>query len=341
MKFMAAVLRALNEPLSIEPLYTEESLSVGQVLVQVQCSGICGAQLGEITGVKGPDKYLPHLLGHEGSGIVRKIGPGVKHVREQDHVVMHWRKGVGIEADPPTYCDAGGQKVGGGWVTTFNEYAVVSENRLTRIPKQTPKHIAALMGCALTTALGVINNDAQVKFGQSVAVIGCGGVGLNIVQAAAMASAFPIVGVDILPVKREMAVKFGAKAACQDFTDIREMFPRGVDVIIETTGRPELVEQAYHHTAPGGKTVLVGQMRHDASAAIQTLPMHTGKTLFASEGGQTNPTVDIPRYLRLWESGRLNLDGLITDVVRLADINAALDKIRSGQVGRCIVEMGE
>jgi hypothetical protein len=139
-------------------------LECGQVLVQIHQTGICGAQINEIAGTKGPDKFLPHLLGHEGGGIVLKTGPGVTHVREADHVVLHWRKGAGIHARPAKY-QWDGRTVNSGWVTTFNECAIVSENRLTPIPKSVPFDIAALMGCAVTTALGLINNLAQLKIG--------------------------------------------------------------------------------------------------------------------------------------------------------------------------------
>src|SRR5204863_5793005 len=127
-------------------------LDVGQVLVKISCTGICGAQLGEISGVKGPDKFLPHLLGHEGGGEVVGVGPGVTQVKEGDRVVMHWRKGAGIHARPAKY-QWGSRTVNAGWVTTFQEYAVVSENRVTPIPKDVPFEVAALMGCAVTTAL--------------------------------------------------------------------------------------------------------------------------------------------------------------------------------------------
>src|SRR5438309_1246991 len=132
MNFKAAVLVEHNQPLQIIEL-TPNPLEVGQILVKVMCSGVCGAQLGEIAGVKGQDKYMPHLLGHEGAGVVQDIGPGVTHVRIGDPVAMHWRKGVGIEAKPAVYSlvmTRGAQTIGGGSVTTFNEMAVVSENRL-------------------------------------------------------------------------------------------------------------------------------------------------------------------------------------------------------------------
>ena len=182
MKFRAAILQKHDAPLAIDEI---ESLPLecGQVLVEIHRSGICGAQLNEIAGAKGPDRFLPHLLGHEGGGVVVEIGPGVTCVRPGDHVVLHWRKGAGIHAQPAKY-RRGQQQINSGWVTTFSQYSVVSENRLTPIPKDIPFEIAALMGCAVTTALGLINNLARLKIGQSIAVFGCGGVGLNVVQGA-------------------------------------------------------------------------------------------------------------------------------------------------------------
>jgi len=141
-----------------------KALSFGQVLVKVHYSGICGAQINEIEGAKGPDKFLPHLLGHEGSGTVLDVGVGVKTVRKDDRVVMHWRQSDGLQSETPAY-QWEGRKVNAGWVTTFNEYAVVSENRLTAIPKDFDLKLAPLFGCAVTTAMGVVNNDAHVKIG--------------------------------------------------------------------------------------------------------------------------------------------------------------------------------
>ena len=193
MRFKAAILTELNKPLVIDELDIPV-LDVGQVLVKVHASGICGAQIGEISGAKGLDKWLPHLLGHEGGAEVLETGLGVTQVKPGDHVVMHWRKGQGIEAKPPRYkwgwMPPNGS-VGGGWVTTFNEMAVVSENRLTPIPKDISFDVAALMGCAVTTALGMVNNEAKIMIGESVAVAGAGGVGLNVIQAAFLAGAVP------------------------------------------------------------------------------------------------------------------------------------------------------
>ena len=205
----AAILTELKKPLVIADISLPPKLSFGQVRVRIFYSGICGAQLNEIEGAKGPDKFLPHLLGHEGSGIVLEVGPGVKTVRKDEHVVLHWRPSNGVQSETPVY-DWQGKKVNAGWVTTFNEEAIISENRLTPIPKDFDLKLAPLLGCAVTTAMGVVNNDAHVKIGQSVIVFGVGGVGLNIVQAAAMVSANPIIAIDLFDEKLEMAKKFGA-----------------------------------------------------------------------------------------------------------------------------------
>lgn len=204
----AAILTELKKPLAIGEVCLPETLDVGQVLVRIHYSGICGSQLGEIDGAKGEDKFLPHLLGHEGSGAVVDIGPGVKHVKPGDKVVLHWRKGLGIESPVPSY-RWNGEKLNAGWITTFNEFAVVSENRVTRIPPDSDMRVAALFGCAVTTGFGVVLNNANLKIGESVVVFGAGGVGLNIVQAAAMVSAYPIVAVDRFENRLELAVVSG------------------------------------------------------------------------------------------------------------------------------------
>ena len=136
-------------------------LSKGQVLIKIQYSGVCGSQIGEIDGVKGKDKFLPHLLGHEATGVVIKKNKSVKKIKLKDRVILHWKKGGGFNSKTPVYfCK--GKKINAGWVTTFNNYAVVSENRITKLPKNLTMKQGVIFGCALTTAYGVIFND--VKF---------------------------------------------------------------------------------------------------------------------------------------------------------------------------------
>jgi len=155
----AAILVEQRKPLVVDEIELPSTLEVGQVLVKVHYSGICGSQLGEIDGAKGEDKFLPHLLGHEASGTVLETGPGVKHVKTGDTVVLHWRKSLGIEGSPPNYLWRG-KKLNAGWIATFNEYAIVAENRLTPIPADSDLEVAALFGCAVTTGFGVVVNNA-------------------------------------------------------------------------------------------------------------------------------------------------------------------------------------
>ncbi len=346
-KFRAAVLVELNAPLQLAELDLPEQLAYGQVLVKVHYSGICGAQINEIEGAKGPDKFLPHLLGHEGSATVIEVGEGVRTVKPGDRVVMHWRQSNGIQSPTPTY-SWNGRKVNSGWVTTFNEYAIVSENRVTPIPHDFDLKLAPLFGCAVTTAFGVINNNAHVKVGQSVVVFGVGGVGLSTVQAASMVSANPVIAVDIVDSKVEMAMRFGATHAFNsrktaDLDDqIRSIVGAGgVDVVVDTTGNPRVIEQAYGLTHADGKTILVGVPKKGDNVSIYTLPLHFKKVLRGSHGGDAEPHVDIPRYVRLMQAGKFNLAGLVTHEFKLEQINEAIAIVKSGEAGRVLVAMGE
>lgn len=342
----AAILEKLNAPLVVDSIEMPE-LTCGQVLVRVLVSGICGTQLGEINGSRGPDKHLPHLLGHEGGGIVSKIGPGVTRVKQGDHVVMHWRRGPGIEAYFPKYIRNNGTIVGGGLVTTFNEFAVVSENRLTPIDDDIPYDIAALMGCAVTTGLGVINNEAKLKIGQSIAVFGCGGVGLSVIQGAAIVSANPIIALDKYKEKLNMARYLGATHVVDLslIQDVKEFIfkttgHREIDVTVECTGLTNPIEEAYDLTAPNGHTILVGLPGYDQDLRLRSIIKgFKGKTLICSEGGKADPAMDIPRYLALYFSGKLKLHKMITHKYPLEKINEALDTVRSGDAGRVMITM--
>lgn len=345
-RMKAAILVELNQPLVVTEIELPDRLAFGQVLVKVHYSGICGAQFNEIQGAKGPDKFLPHLLGHEGSGIVLAIGEGVTRVQRGDHVVMHWRPSEGLQCQPSSY-NWNGKRVNAGWVTTFNDHAIVSENRLTVIPDDFDMKLAPLFGCAVTTAMGVINNDAQVKIGQSVVVFGVGGVGLNVIQAAAMVSANPIIGIDLFDKKLDMAKRFGSTHVFNsketgDYGErIRQIVgEKGADVVIDTTGNTRVIEAAYELTHPDGKTILVGVPRKGDNISIYSLPLHFKKVLKGSHGGSVRPNLEIPRYIGLFKLGKLKLDGLITHEFELEDINEALDTIRKGEAGRIVVSMG-
>lgn len=342
----AAILVEQHVPLMVDGVKLPGTLCFGQVLVKVMYSSICGSQLGEIDGVKGEDGYLPHLLGHEGSGVVIDIGQGVKTVKKGDHVVMHWKEGSGITSEPPMYSWKG-KPLNAGWVTTFNEYAVVSENRVTAIDSSFPMELAPLLGCAVTTGFGIINNDAQVKIGESVVVLGAGGVGLSVIQGACLVSAHPVVAVDLYDNKLELAAKLGATHCInaahggdpyQLALDI--VGENGADVVVENTGQTEMIELAYRLSACQGRSVLVGVPAQGKKASIFTLPLHFGKILTGSHGGDAMPHIDIPRYVDLYHAGKLNFEDLITDRFKLVGINDAIEKMRAGKIsGRCLISV--
>jgi S-(hydroxymethyl)glutathione dehydrogenase/alcohol dehydrogenase len=339
----AAILVESRKPLVVDEIELPAALDVGQVLVKVLHTSICGAQLNEIAAVKGPDKFLPHLLGHEASATVIETGPGVTTVKPGDTVVLHWRPSQGIQSPTPAYRWRGA-KLNAGWVTTFNDYAVVSENRMTVIPADFDLKIAPLFGCAVTTAAGVICNDAGVKIGESVVVFGAGGVGLPVVQFASLAGAHPVVAVDVLPEKLAMARARGATHCIEatPSTDVaagvREIVgARGPDKVIETTGVKAVIEMAYDLTHPDGTCVLVGVPSEKVT--IYTLPIHFNKVLTGSHGGDAAPHIDIPRIIRLVQAGRISFDGIITHEFPLEEINDALELVRSGTAGRVLLNV--
>jgi S-(hydroxymethyl)glutathione dehydrogenase/alcohol dehydrogenase len=341
----AAILAKQREPLVVDEVSLPEGLEFGQVLVRVVYSGICGAQLNEIDGAKGEDPYLPHLLGHEGSGVVLEVGPGVKCVSAGQRVVMHWRKGRGIEAAPAKY-QWRGRPLNAGWVTTFNACAVVSENRVTPVPDGMELDVAPMLGCAVTSGLGVITNDARVRIGESVVVFGAGGVGLNVIQGAVLAGAHPIVAVDLFDSKLEFARHFGATHTINSRqadarTEVRRVVGGGgADVVVDVTGQVAVIETAYELAGPAGRVILVGVPTKGQKASFYTLPLHFGKVITGSHGGETDPTADIPRYARLYRAGKLRLRELITDRMPLSRINEAIARMRSGAVvGRCLLEV--
>lgn len=333
----AAVLEQIDAPLAIRDVELTE-LKVGQVLVRVLVSGLCGAQLHEIRGHKGNAKFLPHLMGHEGCGIVDKIGPGVTTVNLGDKVVMHWRPGSGIEAPFPSYV-LDGKSMSSGKCTTLSEYSIVSENRLTTVPQDTPEDLCAILGCALTTAMGIIDNEVDLKFGESVAVIGCGGVGLNLIQAAALKSACPIVAIDCSKSKKDLVFTAGASVFAAELKELDDKY----DVIIDTTGIPGVISDAIAHLSGKGRIILVGQPAPGRGIEVMNainLFSGMGQTIKATQGGKTNPTEDIPRYVRMHQEGILSVEQFVTHKFKLDQVNEAFDLLRSGNAGRIIIEIG-
>lgn len=341
----AAILVAQQQPLVVDTIELPAELGVGQVLVQLQVSGICGSQLGEIDGVKGANRYLPHLMGHEGFAMVLEIGPGVKQVQPGDGVVLHWRPGAGIQADPPKYRWRG-EPLNAGWITTFNRHAVVSENRCTKVPANTDPDAAALFGCAITTGFGVIENNAGLRMGEAVVVFGAGGIGLNMIQAAALLSASVIIAVDLFDSRLELARQLGATHTINSSREdaearIRELLEgQPLDVFIDNTGVPAVIEQGYLLTQGQGRVILVGVPRQGSNVSLHTLPLHFGKLLTGSHGGESQPARDIPRYLRLLQQGKLKLDRFVSARYPLEEINTAIAAMRDGATaGRVMIDL--
>ena len=334
----AAVLEELNQPLTIRDVELTP-LTVGQVLVRILVSGICGSQLHEIKGFKGNGKFLPHLLGHEGCGVVEEIGPGVSTVQVGDKVVMHWRPGSGIEANFPTY-RLNGKQFSSGKVTTLSEQAIVSENRLTTVPPDTNPELAALLGCSLTTALGIIDNQSHLKFGETVAVIGCGGVGLNLISASLLKGAATVYAIDAVAEKEALVRSQGASYFLASTSELSEK----VDLMIDTTGNPKVISEALAHLSNQGRMILVGQPIPGSEVVIPNaiqLFNGVGQSIRATQGGDTLPQIDIPRYIRLFQSRNLELDELITHRFKLAEVNKAFEKLIAGGAGRIMITMEE
>lgn len=341
----AAILVKQNSPLVVSTIEKPE-LSVGQILVKVFYSGICGKQLEEINGKRGADPYLPHLLGHEGSGVVEKVGPGVTKVSKGEHVVLHWIKGTGINADPPRF-KLKDKTISAGWVTTFSDYTIVSENRVTPIPSDVPLDVAALLGCSVTTGLGIVYNNANLKPGQSIAVFGVGGVGLNVIQGASLINSYPIVAIDIHQDKLDWATNFGAshtintkiESPIVKLNDLSQNL--GFDAAVDLTGNKNIRQITYDSTANSGTTIFAGVPNVDETISIDSFPLHFGRKLLGSHGGDTIPDTDIPRYISLFKLGKLKLKEQITHRFSLDNINDAIDVVKMGQSIRCVISMHE
>jgi S-(hydroxymethyl)glutathione dehydrogenase/alcohol dehydrogenase len=334
----AAVLTKLNNDLEVVNVELSD-LKVGQVRVRVIVSGICGSQLHEIRGNKGNGKFLPHLMGHEGCGEVMEVGPGVTTVSKGDLVVMHWRPGSGIESPFPEY-KLGEKSFSSGKVNTLCEYSIASENRLTTVPKDTNPELAALLGCALSTALGLVDNQLNLKLGEKVAVLGVGGVGLNILQAARIHGASQIIAIDRGHTKKELALSLGADLYYSALADMSEQ----VDVLVDTTGNVLLIDQAFEKLSSNGRIFLVGQPEPNESLEItNALKFFNGQgiSLRATQGGSSDPSIDIPRYLQLYTHNKLSIEKLITHRFSLDQINQAFEVLKSGNAGRIMINIAK
>jgi len=343
MKTLSAVLVETGKPLEIAELETPP-LAPGQVLVEIAYSGVCHTQIMEARGLRGPDNYLPHRLGHEGSGTVLEVGPAVTKVAPGDQVILSWMKGLGCEVPGCVY-DWNGRQVNSGAITTFARHAVISENRLTKVPAGLPLDQAALLGCAAPTGLGAVMNTARPRPGQSLAVLGAGGIGLCAVAGAAVSGCHPVIAVDINPDKLELARHLGAThtvdASGEDAAAaILDICPGGVDFAVEASGQPSVMAQALAVVRnQGGTAVVVGNARHGSRLDLDPWLLNLGRSLKGTWGGDNQPDRDFPRYAALMQSGRLDLAPLISGVYSLERVNQALDDLEAGRVARPLIDM--
>ncbi len=340
MKTQAAVLYKLNAPLKLETIEVP-LLKTGQVLVRVLASGICRSQINEIKGFRGEDANLPHLLGHEGTGRVHKIGPHVKKVKVGDQVVLSWIKGSGLSSRGAVY-KIGQQSINSGPIATLSEYAVISEDRLTKIPKTLPAPVAALLGCAVLTGAGIIKNTVQVRADSAIAIFGVGGVGASAILGAVMSECKKIIAIDIKPSALDFARKLGATHALlfseQIIDDIHSISPRGVDYAIEASGNKSAMEKAIAATTNTGTTVIAGNLPRFEKICLNPFDLIKGKRIQGTWGGESKPDIDIPYYIKMFRKGKIDLDALITRKFKLKEINQALEFLQSSQsAGRIII----
>lgn len=344
MQTEAAVLVELNQPLRQAEL-SLPNLKPGQVLVEVAFSGVCHSQLHEVRGRRGPDRFLPHTLGHEGSGTVLAVGRDVTKVRPGDRVVLTWIKGRGADVPSTVYHD-GATAVNSGALSTFMRHTITCESRLVPIAADIPLREAALLGCAVPTGAGMVLKAARIDAGSSLAVFGVGGIGLSALMAAKMLGATPLIAVDVVAAKLAEATRLGATQTVnsRDRDPLAAILERtggkGVDVAIESAGRPQTMEAAFRSVRnQGGLCILAGNLPHGQQIAIDPFDLIRGKRIMGTWGGDTQPDDDIPQLARWFTEGRLPLAELITREYPLCEINTALLDLEEGRVSRALVNM--
>jgi alcohol dehydrogenase len=355
-----------SRPLAIEDLELEGP-SDGEVLVEVAAAGLCHSDLSTINGSR--PRPLPMVLGHEASGFVRDVGAGVIDLKPDDHVVFSFVPTCGqcpcCTMGRPALCERGaaantaGTLLGGGvrfrrgrtpvlhhlGVSGFSRYTVAAQESLVRIDPAMPIEKAALFGCAVLTGIGAVTNAAKVAPGQSVAVFGLGGVGLSAIIGAKLASADPIIAVDPLPAKLQLAQKLGAHHLVnpKEANAIQSIMDRtagGVDVAIEAVGSAAVLQSAYASTRRGGMTVTVGLPHPNEQLSIPALSLAAHeKILRGSYMGSSVPRQDIPRLIALYLKGQLPIDELISPSISLEQINIGFDRLCDGEAVRQLIRL--
>jgi S-(hydroxymethyl)glutathione dehydrogenase / alcohol dehydrogenase len=339
----AAILRKTGAELAIEQVELPP-LACGQVLVKVHYSGVCRSQLMEVRGGRGEDKWLPHLLGHEGTGEVLEIGEGVTRFAAGDRVILGWLKADGLDAPGAKYrCE--GEIINAGGVTTFGEHSIVAENRLMLLPEGIGMDVGVLFGCALPTGAGMVFNELNPEPGSRVAVIGLGGVGLSALMALSHYQCEQLIAIDPSAEKRELARSFGATHvfAPDDealLAHVRGLPQGGVDACVEAGGSVRSIELGFSLIRKGGGRLLFASHPTDGEP-IKLLPheLISGKRIEGSWGGGSRPQQDLPKLATLYVKGQFPLEKLLTRCYSLNEINQALADLEAGDVFRPLIRM--
>jgi len=365
MKIKAAILWEQGAPLSVEEAELEAPRA-GEVLAELKAAGVCHSDLHPARG-DWPAR-TPLVLGHEGAGVVREVGEGVTSVRTGDHIVFCWAPPCGkcppCLEDRPVLCDrlerttyrnrlpAGGSRLRarGQHVAHFNgtacfaDFAVVAEEGAIPVPADVPFEVLATLGCAVVTGIGAVTNAARVERGARVAVIGAGGVGLNVVQGAVLARCEKIIAVDTRPRPLNLARDFGAThtieaGAGNVAEEVRALTDeRGADYVFDTVGTPATISQALEFVRKGGTVVLTGLSRTDSLASIPAFPfVMQEKRLIGSLYGSGRPLLDIPYLVTRYQAGELKLRELVSRTYHLDGVNDALAALAAGEGARGII----
>jgi len=368
MKIKAAVLERTGGPLVPAELDLAPPQS-GEVLVRLHASGVCHSDQNAIDGTA--EARCPTVLGHEGAGVVEAVGPGVTSVEVGDHVALSWAPSCGRCAEClrelPHLCSTAWPALAAGtmldgtarlswdgepvwhysFISSFAEAAVVPERSCVRIPDDVPFEIAGLVGCAVTTGVGAVWRTAGVRPGERVAVIGCGGVGLSAIMAAAAAGAAMVVAVDVSPQKLDQAERLGATEGVlaagspeETASAIVEATGGGVDYAVEATGRTDAMLSAFLSTRPRGAAVLIGIPREDAVLSLPALTIpRMERRVLGSLYGSSRPERDFVTILDLYRKGVLPLDRLVSHRLGLDEVERGFELLRSGEARRVVLDL--
>ncbi len=365
MRFKAAVLEQARAPLTIREVEVG-ALGPADVLVRIRASGLCHTDLEIIQGQL--DWPLPTILGHEGAGIVEAVGADVTLVQPGDHVVCSWNptcghcfycdRGQPILCEPHSVNTGRGNLIDGGSrltldgkrlnhfsaVSSHAEYAVVNQTSAIRVPKEIPFDRACLIGCGVMTGVGGVSRMARVEAGSSVAIIGCGAVGLNAVQGAAIERAATIIAIDVDAGRLAMAQRFGAThtllAASNDLAGQVKALTggRGADYVIECAGNENALRAMFEIARPGAEIVVLGKTNVNAMVSLRWGSMMGEKRMVRSSYGGARPRRDFPWLAELYLDGKLKLDELITHRIKLDQINEGFAGMAKGEVLRAVIQ---